>query len=130
MIVGSLGNVIFQCSSYYTKTINNLSRSLSVRWIEHKTIGSKPKLQFDGIELDTIKFKIHLNIALGVNPLVSAKELENYLKSGKQLKFFLGGKKVGNGIYVITGINEEHKSYTANGVVTKMELSLDLKEYN
>ncbi|MCI6383321.1 MAG: phage tail protein [Fusobacterium mortiferum] len=130
MIVGSLGTVIFQCSSFYTKTINNLSKNISARWLEHKVIGSKPKLQFDGVELDQLKFSIHLNAAWKVNPLAAAKELENYLKQGKKLKFFLGGKKVGNGTYIITNISEEHRAYSAIGTVTKIDLSLELKEYN
>lgn len=130
MIVGSLGEVIFQCSSFYTKTIDKLSKNISINWIEHKLIGNKPKLQFNGAELDQIKFNIHLNAAWNVNPLAAAKELEVYAKQGKVLKFFLGAKKIGNGKYVISNISEEHKAYSAIGTVTKIELSLELKEYN
>ena len=49
MIIGSLGNFIFMASSLYTKTFNSFSCSSSARWIEHKIIGEKPKLQFDGL---------------------------------------------------------------------------------
>ena len=61
MIVGSLGNYIFFTSSIYTKTYNSFSRTISSRWVEHKIIGEKPKLQFDGLELENISFSIHLN---------------------------------------------------------------------
>lgn len=130
MIVGSLGKTIFGCSSFYIKTINNFSADKSVKWIEHEIIGDKPKLQFDGIVLDTLKLDIHLNAAWNVNPLLSAKEFENYMKKGQKLKFILGGKVVGGGWYVITSITETYKAYTALGTVSKMELSLSLKEYN
>ena len=77
-----------------------------------------------------MKFEIHLNAAWNVNPLAAAKEFEDYMKQGKKLKFILGGKVVGNGWYVITGINETYRAYSAIGTVIKMGLSLQLKEYN
>lgn len=130
MIIGSLGKVIFTCSSFYIKTINNMSIDKSVNWIEHKMMNGKPKLQFDGENLDSIKFDIHLNSAFNVNPLLSAKELEEYMKKGNTLKFILGRKVIGTGWYVITSISETHKTFSSLGVVTKIELSIELKEYN
>ncbi len=130
MIIGSLGKVIFACSSFYIKTINNMSIDKSVNWIEHKMMNGKPKLQFDGENLDSIKFDIHLNSAFNVNPLLSAKELEEYMKKGNTLKFILGRKVIGSGWYVITSISETHKTFSSLGVVTKIELSIELKEYN
>lgn len=127
MIVGSLGNYIFFTSSIYTKTYNSFSRSISSRWIEHKIIGEKPKLQFDGLELESISFSIHLNRFFKVD-IDKEKEIRNFLKEGKVLRLILGGKKIGN--YVITSIGEEPKGYNAFGVSTKMDLKIELKEYN
>lgn len=128
MVVGSLGKVIFACSQFYIKTLNNLSKDKSYRWIEHNIIGSKQKLQFDGENLESLKFNIHLNAAWNVNPTVAAEELENYASKGKELKFILGGKVIGK--YVIESISEQYKSFNAIGIVTKIELSLQLREYN
>lgn len=89
-----------------------------------------PRLQFIGINLDTIKLDIHLNAAFRVNPLAAAKELETYSKNGEVLTFILGGKKIGKGKYVITNLSESHKSYSAIGTVTKINLAVSLKEYN
>ena len=126
MIVGSLGKTIFGCSSFYIKTINDLSGDKSVRWIEH----GKPKLQFEGVALDELKLNIHLNAAWNVNPTAAAKEFEDYMKKGQKLKFILGSRVVGSGWYVITSMSETYKAYTSLGNVSKMELSLSLKEYN
>lgn len=128
MIVGSLGNYIFFTSSIYTKTYNSFSRSISSRWIEHKIIGEKPKLQFDGLELESISFSIHLNRFFKVDIDKEKKKLETFFKEGKVLRLILGGKKIGN--YVITSIGEEPKGYNAFGVPTKMDLKIELKEYN
>ena len=100
----------------------------SVRWIEHKIMHEKPKLQFDGVELSQIKFTIHLNRFFNVNIQEEKKILEKYMKEGKVLRLILGGRKIGN--YVITRISEDPKGYSAFGSVTKVELGVELKEYN
>lgn len=128
MIVGSLGKIVFGCSSFYIKTFNSLTRDSSYRWNEHQIIGRKPKLQFDGVNLENIKFNIHLNANFNINPSKDAETIKEYAKTGKKLKFILGGKVVGT--YVIESINENYKDYTALGIVTKIDLALQLKEYN
>lgn len=130
MIVGSLGKTIFGCSSHYIKTISNFSTEKSVKWTEFDIINNKPKLQFNAPSLDRLKFDIHLNAAWNVNCLAAAKEFEDYMKKGKILRFILGGKVVGKGLYVIESISENYKAYSPIGTVTKMGLSLQLKEYN
>ena len=80
MIVGSLGNYIFFTSSIYTNTYNSFSRSISSGWIEHKIIGEKPKLQFDGLELESISFSIHLNRFFKVDIDKEKKKLQFEIK--------------------------------------------------
>ncbi|MDK4485004.1 phage tail protein [Fusobacterium necrophorum] len=128
MLIGSLGNYIFAASSLYTKTFHSFSKETSVRWIEHKIMHEKPKLQFDGIELSQIKFTIHLNRFFNVNIEEEKKILEKYMIEGKVLRLILGGRKIGN--YVITRISEDPKGYSAFGSTTKIELGIELKEYN
>lgn len=128
MIVGSLGTYIFFTSSFYTKTYNSFSRNISSKWIEHKIIGEKPKIQFDGLELENISLSIHLNRFFNVNINKEKKILEGYLKEGKVLRLILGGRKIGN--YVIVSISEEPKAYSAFGTQTKVDLKIELKEYN
>ena len=128
MIVGSLGNYVFLTSSIYTKTYNSFSRSMSSRWIEHKIIGEKPKLQFDGIDLKQIELSIHLNRFFKVDIPKEKEKLEKYMEEGKVLRLIIGGEKIGN--YVITSLNEEHKAFNAIGKVTKMDIKVSLKEYN
>lgn len=128
MIVGSLGNYIFMASSLYTKTYNSYSKSSSSRWIEHKIMGKKPKLQFDGMDLSQIQFTIHLNTFFNVNIKTEKKILNKYMEEGKVLRLILGGDKIGK--YVITRISEEPKAWSALGTPTKVDLKIELKEYN
>lgn len=128
MVVGSLGKVIFVCSSYYIKTFSNFSKDKSFEWTEHKIINSKSKLQFNGPELENIKFNIILDAAFNVNPTAAAKELMEYGDTGTVLKLIVGTQVLGD--YVITSISEQHKLHTAMGHVRKIDLSISLKEYN
>ena len=128
MIVGSLGYYVFITSSFYTKTYNSYSRKSSANWLEHKVIGEKGKLQFDGLNLEEISFNIHLNRFFNVNISLEKKILYEYMKQGRVLRLILGGRKIGN--YVITSISEEPKAYSAIGAISKMDLKIELKEYN
>ena len=85
MIIGSLGNFIFMASSLYTKTFNSFSCSSSARWIEHKIIGEKPKLQFDGVDLKQIELSIHLNRFFKVD-IPKEKEKDILSKASKYQK--------------------------------------------
>lgn len=128
MLIGSLGNTIFACSKIYLKTFNNFNKDNSYRWIEHNIIRNKPKLQFDGVNLESIKFNIILDAIYNVNPTAAAKELKENANLGKKLKLIIGNEVLGD--YVVESISEQHKRYTALGNVTKIDLSIQLKEYN
>lgn len=128
MIVGSLGNYVFTTSSLYIKTYNSYSENSSVRWIEHKIMGEKPKLQFDGVDLKQIQLTIHLNVFFNTPIKAEKKILEEYMVQGKVLRLILGGQKIGK--YVITKISDEPKAWSALGLVTKTDLKIELREYN
>lgn len=128
MIVGSLGNYIFATSSLYIKTYNSYSENSSVRWIEHKIMGEKPKLQFDGVDLKQVQLTIHLNVFFNTSIKTEKKILEQYMVEGKVLRLILGGQKIGK--YVITKISDEPKAWSALGLVTKTDLKIELREYN
>ncbi|MBR8701166.1 hypothetical protein IX317_002151 [Fusobacterium sp. DD29] len=128
MVVGSLGKTIFACSSFFVRTFNNLTKSSNYRWIEHKVIGEKPKLQFDGVDLENIKFNIILSAAYNLNPALEAHKLKEKAADGEKFKLIIGGEVLGD--YVIASINETHKQFTAFGNVTRVDLSVELKEYN
>lgn len=129
MIVGSLGNTVFTVSSFYVKTLNNLSIDGSAKWNEFNIINGPPKLQFAGPELDTIKFNCSFLFSFNVNPLRAVNELKLYMKTGKVLLFILGGKKVGSGRYVVTSLSESHKKFNALGQVVSIGVTVNLKEY-
>lgn len=128
MLIGSLGQLIFTVSSKYIFTLNNLTKSKSANWIEHKIIGKTPKLQFDGANLDQIKFNMHLSYTFGVNPYASVQKAERAMKEGSTLTFILGMKYLGK--YIIESIEETHKETDKFGIAISIDLAVNLKRYN
>lgn len=128
MIVGMLGQTIFMTSSKYVLTINDFSKNKSVNWIEHKIIGKEPKLQFDGANLDTLKFNLYLSYALGVNPFATAQKMEELMKNGAVVNFILGQKYLGK--YVITDMSETPRAYSREGISINVDVNISLKRYN
>ena len=130
MLIGSLGDIFFIVSSVYLKTITDLNISGSAKWNQIDILNGKPKLQFAGVELDSIKFKMSLRTWHSVNPTASAKELMEYMKKGKVLKFIMANRKVGTGKYIIKSLSQSHKHFTAMGTVISMDIDIELQEYN
>ena len=128
MIVGSLGKIIFMVSSKYIKTIDELKGVDSVNYAEHQIIGSKPKLQFLNVNLQTLTFKIRLSAFHNVNPLAAYKELNDYMKNGEPVRFIMGTRSKGK--FVITSLNHDHKKFSAIGTVSVLEAEVSIKEYN
>lgn len=128
MIVGSLGKIVFMVSSKYIKTIDELKGVDSVNYAEHQIIGSKPKLQFLNVNLQTLTFKIRLSAFHNVNPLAAYKELNDYMKKGEPVRFIMGTRSKGK--FVITSLNYDHKKFSAIGTVSVLEAEVSIKEYN
>lgn len=129
MQVGCLGDIIFSVSPRKIETINNLKRSVSANYSEHKRHNSSGILEFTGISPETLSFSLVLSSELGVNIANELKKFEEYTKKGKVLKFILGKQLYGSGKWVITGYTVNHKYFDKRGVPFFAELSVNLKEY-
>ncbi len=100
MLVGSLGTFLFRTSSFDVTTFKNLARKRNYNFSEHEVVKGKPYLQFAGEALEEITFDMVLDI---------------------------GTKYLGN--FVIRDISEKDKEILGN-LITRMELSVSLKEYH
>ena len=67
--IGNWGNGIkFQTSDSRILTFTDLKRKVSARTNKHNMIHGKPKLEFLGMDLQTVTFRMELNALLGVRP--------------------------------------------------------------
>lgn len=131
--IGTLGDVPFYVRSQNGKneifSFHDMTRTASAEYAEHDRNGGKPYLEFNHPGLDEISLTVEANANYGINPQIVQEKLHSMAESGEAHDFVIGGKKVGNNPYVITGITDTYKAFYTDGRVTALSIELTLKEY-
>ena len=68
MVIGCLGDIIFQVSEKTVRTLDNMAWSGSARYAVHERHLSNALTEFTGLDPDKITFDITLCSELGVDP--------------------------------------------------------------
>ena len=129
MIVGCLGNVVFQVSEDTVKTINNMQWTGSARYTTHHRHNGNALTEFTGIDPDKITFDIHLSAYLGISPMAEIKELWTYIRSGAAVPFVLGNQGYGRYRWNVVSQKIKMQTYDGRGNVTTATVSVTLQEY-
>ncbi len=131
--IGSFGDVDFLCASVKGKnqilSFHDLARSSSASFMEHERNGGKAYLEFGGDGLDELTLTIEADARYGIKPLEVQDKLFAMKSAGRAESFVIGGTRVGNNPYVITGISEGFKALHVDGRPIKISLQMTLKEY-
>lgn len=129
MIFGAFGNVVFQVDAKTVRTFTDFTRNNAGRWAKHDILLRKPKSQFLGPGLDKVSFSMRFDASFGVKP---RKELDNLVmmeRSGKAYVLTLGGKALGTGLWVITGLDQAYVDIDNKGNVLVGTAGISLEEY-
>ncbi len=129
MVVGKLGDIVFEVSDDVVQTLNNMSWSGSVRFATHQRHLYHAKTEYTGMDPDKIKFDITLSAYLGVNPQAVLGKIWTYERDGELLPLAVGHKGYGKYRWTITQHTIKLKHYDAEGDLTHCVVSLSLQEY-
>lgn len=129
MVVGSLGDIIFECSSFKTLLLQSFSVSQDARWEEHEAQGTFSRPEFLGPSLPTHNLSILLRRDfLGHSPLEEVKKAQRMVVNGEVVRLVVG--RIGYGRVTVRKMD-----YNWNGVVRigkgpiSVSMNLELKEY-
>lgn len=129
MVVGALGDIVFQVSDDTVKTLNNFSWSGSARYASHQRHGYHAMSEYTGMNADTISFDMVLSAYLGVNPQDTITQIFTHERAGTALSFVLGNKAYGKYRWVITKHTVKAQYYDGNGDLTHCKVTVSLQEY-
>jgi phage protein U len=127
MQVAILGSVIFKVSNREVMTLNNFTRSRTARYAKHDVLVGKSKLEFKGMDLDTITFDVRLDSSLGVDVQKELDKFSDMAENGLAGRLIVGDKSYG--YFVITNFDENVKRTHINGNSTVVEVPITLQEY-
>jgi hypothetical protein len=125
MIIGTLGTLDFEVSSKVVATLDGLSISSKARIAKHDILGSKPKLEYQGLDLMDVSFNIYLNLSLGVSVNKKLREINDLF--GMRLDLAIGSKYYGE--FLLLGVDQNVKYHTKNGNIHAVEVAIQLQEY-
>ncbi len=129
MVIGKLGDIIFEVSDETVQTVNNMSWSGSVRYATHQRHLYHAKTEYTGMDPDKISFDIVLSAYLGVNPQTSINKIWKYMRDGELLPLVIGHKGYGKYRWTITKHNIKQKHFDSEGDLTHAVVSVSLQEY-
>lgn len=129
MAIGSLGDIVFEVSSEKIRTFRDLQIQRKANYTEHAIHGKKGLLEFTGFAAATGSLNIRLDAALGVNPQEEFEALLDVFNEHQAVPLILNGEPVGDGLWVIEGIDESFEIVNNKGEAIALEVPLKLKEY-
>lgn len=129
MVVGCLGEIVFQVSDEIVKTINNMQWSGSVRFATHQRHLQNALTEFTGVDPDKMSFDIDLVEELGADPMVEMVKLLEYERAGEAAPLVIGEKAYGKYRWTILSHKMKTKAHDYKGSVSCVTVSVNLQEY-
>lgn len=128
--IGNFGSLItFETRDTRILTFSGFKHDVSAGTSQHTRFGQKPQVEFTGPQLGTVSFEITLNAAHGVRPRAMLATLEEAVESGYTGMLVIGGKQIGTGEWMITGLSESWDYLYDGGELVSAKANITLQEY-
>ena len=128
--IGHFGKqIVFEVSDKKVLTLKDFSQKVTGVWSSHKTIGKKPKKEFNGPDSRRITFAVELDAAYGVRPKEVIERFENAVERGIAEYLIIGGRMIGNCRFVITEVGEAWNVIYSKGELARASLNVTMEEY-
>lgn len=129
MVIGTLGDIVFEVSGETVRTFVEMVHTAAGRWAIHEVMNGKPRAEFLGPGQNEVSLTIRLSSTLGINPREEYEKIGTMVFQGKHAPFMLGTKPIGNGEWYIELNKTTFISVSARGDVNFIEMVATLKEY-
>ena len=129
MVIGCLGDIVFQVSEETVYTLDNMTWSGSARYAVHERHLNHALTEFTGLDPDQISFDIMLCSELGADPITEVVKLWDIERSGQAVPLTIGTKAYGKYRWNIVKHEMKPKAHRANGDIHTATVSGSLQEY-
>ena len=125
--IGNWGSYLkFSTNDNSIPTFTDFRTKISARTAKHSIIGTKPRLEYLGKDLESITFTIELNAMLGVKPYKEEQRLIR--KVGYVAPLVIGGKKICSKA-MLTGLSDAYGIILKRGEIFSMKIDVTMTEY-
>lgn len=127
-IMGALGKTTFSVSNKTINTFKNLKWDSSAQYASHDRYLLTPKIEYTGINSDTISFDMYFSAFLGVNPTREIESLSKSEVTGEVMRLVIGNKIYGSK-WVITKTSKSLEYFDKKGRLLVAKVSISLLAY-
>ena len=129
-MIGFFGDVIFKTNTKRICTFNNLKRTISASYSEHKRYKKKSQREFEGPENQSVTFEMKFVAGHGVKPWSMLHKIIKICEKGTVCTFVLGGHKVGGGKWTIDSVDADYKEVWNHGELVSVAVNVTATEYH
>lgn len=129
MIVGALGDIVFEVSEKTVRTLDKFKWSGSARWETHERHLNHALTEYTGMDPDSISFSIYLSAYLGTNPMKDIVRIWDCERLGTPVPLTIGEKAYGKYRWAVKSHETSAESWDGHGNLVSCTVSLKLLEY-
>lgn len=129
MVIGCLGDIVFQVSERTVETIRDVEWSGSARYAVHQRHNGNALTEFAGLDSDAMKFTITLTRELGVDVVPEIVKIWDLERSGEAARLVIGDKPYGKYRWNVVKHSAKYTAHDRAGNPIAAEVSLELQEY-
>jgi phage protein U len=129
MAIASFSSKVFQVNSNKMYTFQEFQYTSSLQTDKQDVAGSKPSTYNKGPDLDSMSFKLVLDVAFGVNPRKEWDSWKAIMNSGMAYPFILGGRALGSYKWLLTSVSPSNVVLDGKGNILSLELDLKFDEF-
>ena len=129
MVIGCLGDIVFQVSEEVVETIREVEWSGSARYAVHQRHNQNALTEFTGLDPDKIGFTIQLVRELGVDVVAEIVKIWNLERNGEAARLVIGSKPYGKYRWNVVNHSAKYTTHDREGNPIAAEVSLELQEY-
>lgn len=121
--------IVFKVNSRQVFTFKNMKRSYSTKWAAHDIIGRRPRMEYQGPEMDEMTIEVMLDAEHGVRPRKTMLKFQIASHHGDAANFYIGGRKVSKYKMYLASGSENWKQIWNKGELVRATATLTFREY-
>lgn len=129
MAIASFSYKVFQVNGNHMYTIDDLQYDSALQTEKQDVEGTKPSTYNKGPDLDSMSFKIKLDVSFDCNPRTEWEDWKSLLNAGVAYPFILGGKPLGQYNWLLIGVTPSNFNIDNTGNILALDLELKFEEY-
>jgi len=129
MVVGCLGDIIFQVSEEATQTLSDMEWSGSAQYAVHQRHGGNALTEFIGVNPETVSFTMTLARELGADADAEIEKLRDMEQSGKAVQLVIGSKCYGRYRWNVLEHSVKYQCHDRQGNPIVADVAVKLQEY-